>query len=67
MPEICGEAALMLSPDEPGAWIDAIVRLAGDAALRERLVEAGHARVRRFSWTSSARIYLDLIARTVRP
>ncbi len=66
MPEICGDAALLRPPDEPAAWIAAISQLADDDALRSRLIRAGRERVRHFSWTSSAQIYLDLIGRFTR-
>ncbi len=39
---------MYVEPDDPPALADALVRLAGDAALRARLAEAGRLRARRF-------------------
>lgn len=61
MPEICGQAALLRPPDEPAAWIEAVTRLADDHRCRDALIEAGRERVRAYSWSRSASIYLDLI------
>jgi glycosyltransferase involved in cell wall biosynthesis len=48
LPEVAGDAALLADPDAPGALAAAIRRLAGDAALRARLAEAGLRRARLF-------------------
>lgn len=48
IPEIVrhGEHALLVPPRDAGALAAAVIRLAGDAALRAQLVEAGRRRVR---------------------
>lgn len=43
--EIVIEGGTGLYADSPAAWADAIVRLAGDAALRDRMGDAGRRRV----------------------
>ncbi len=48
LPEVAGEAAVYAGPDEDGALEAAILRVAGDVALRERMVRAGAARARLF-------------------
>lgn len=63
MPEICGEAALLRSPDEPSIWIEAICTLADDSAMRSEKIKAGRERAHLYSWSTSAQIYLDLISR----
>ncbi len=60
MPEVCGDAALYASADEPAAWLEQITRLAQDASLGETLRAKGKARYPRFSWRAGARGYLDL-------
>jgi glycosyltransferase involved in cell wall biosynthesis len=45
VPAAAGDAALLIEPGDAGAAEAALRRLAGDAALRERLVAAGVARV----------------------
>jgi glycosyltransferase involved in cell wall biosynthesis len=59
MPEVAGEAALLFDPHDPEAAAQAIVRLLGDAALRERLTAAGRARTRTFSWRATAEATID--------
>jgi glycosyltransferase involved in cell wall biosynthesis len=52
-----GETGLLFDPARPGAMWQAIVRLAGDAALRQRLGEAAAAEIARrdYTWTGNAR------------
>lgn len=54
LPEATGEAAEMVDPDDVGAWVDAIRRVASDQVLRLRLRESGLARAASFSWASVA-------------
>lgn len=46
VPEAAGDAALLISPGDPRAAADALLRVATDGELRRRLVEAGQQRVR---------------------
>jgi glycosyltransferase involved in cell wall biosynthesis len=55
VPDAAGEAALLVPPGDASAAVEALRRLAGDAALRERLVEAGVERVREHTTTSEIR------------
>lgn len=63
MPEICGDAALLRSPDDPAAWIETITDLARTPSARSALIKAGHERVRHYRWKDSAEIYLTLARR----
>ncbi|WP_329616594.1 glycosyltransferase family 4 protein [Streptomyces brevispora] len=58
IPEVAGpdgETCLAVPPADPGALADALGRLLGDAALRERLGAAGRERVlARFTWKQAA-------------
>ena len=44
-------AALLFDPEDPAAIADALSRLLGDQALREKLKEAGVRRAAEFSWS----------------
>lgn len=55
LPEVAGEAALLLGPHDVGAWVRATGRVLADPALRESLRAAGLARARRFTWQAAAR------------
>jgi glycosyltransferase involved in cell wall biosynthesis len=54
LPEVAGDAALLVDPNDVEAIGDGLVRLFGDAALRERLVAAGRERLANFSWERAA-------------
>jgi len=60
LPEICGEAALMASPEDPGAWLRHLTALAGSSALREDLRGRGRIQAARYSWDETAAGYADL-------
>lgn len=51
--EVCGGAALVVENDA-AALADAVVRVLGDAALREGMVARGLEQARLFSWSRSA-------------
>jgi glycosyltransferase involved in cell wall biosynthesis len=53
LPEVVGDAALLIDPMDAGAIADAMARVLGDEALRAELVRRGHERVKAFSWDRS--------------
>jgi glycosyltransferase involved in cell wall biosynthesis len=67
MPEVCGDAALLASPDQPEAWLAHIDSLMAFEQLRANLIERGRKRVQFYSWKRSAQGYLDLIRTKSRP
>jgi len=60
LPEIAGDAALLVDPHDPDAIAGAIARAAGDEDLRRELVARGHVRAEQFTWRSAALQYLDM-------
>lgn len=54
LPEVVGDAGILLPPDDPSAWAGALGRLAGDPQLRESMVAAGRRRAAQFSWEAAA-------------
>lgn len=60
LPEIAGDAALQVDPDQPEAIAEALQRALTDASLRAGLVARGLAQVRRFTWAETARATLAL-------
>ena len=50
LPEVLGDAALLVDPLDTGALASALGTCAGDGPLRERLVAAGHRRAALYSW-----------------
>lgn len=52
LPEVLcdGESGLLVPPESPGALTEALVRLFGDAGLRQRLASGGRAVAARHAW-----------------
>lgn len=62
LPEVCGDAATIASPDDPREWAMQIARMASDPEWREACVRAGLARAARFTWRSSAERLCGVLA-----
>lgn len=60
LPEVAGQAALMLAPDDLSGLVRAMFDLTVKSDLRSRLIAAGLAQARRFSWSQSARQTVQL-------
>jgi glycosyltransferase involved in cell wall biosynthesis len=60
LPEVVGDAALLIDPMDAGAIADAMTRLFDDDALRHALVARGRQRVADFSWDRSAASVRDV-------
>ncbi len=54
LPEVAGDAALLVDPFDVDALAGALEQVAGDEALRADLAARGARRVRRFSWERAA-------------
>jgi glycosyltransferase involved in cell wall biosynthesis len=54
IPEVVGDAGVLLDPDDEHAWAHEIERVLEDPGHRERLRESGLARARAFSWQRTA-------------
>ncbi len=53
LPEVVGDAAVLIDPLQPDAIADAMRRVLTDAALRDDLRQRGLVRARQFSWERS--------------
>lgn len=60
LPEVAGEAAVLVDPLDSAAMAAAMVRLASGEVGREVLRTAGLRQARRFSWEASARKLLEV-------
>lgn len=60
LPEVVGEAGLLLSPHEQAVWSENIHRLLLDAPHRARLVGAGAVQAHHFTWRKAARQLLKV-------
>ena len=58
LPEVVGDAGLLVDPEDPASIAAAMHRVLTDAALRRRMADAGAARAARYTWKRSAeRLY----------
>jgi alpha-1,3-rhamnosyl/mannosyltransferase len=60
LPEVVGDAALLVDPEDVEALAAALDRIWNDDALRARLRERGLLRAAEFSWERTARLTLDV-------
>jgi glycosyltransferase involved in cell wall biosynthesis len=68
LPEVAGDAALLVPPGDAQALAAAMARLLGDAGLRARLGADGRARVvARFSWRAAAERTVEAYRAAMRP
>jgi glycosyltransferase involved in cell wall biosynthesis len=67
MPEVAGDAGLLVDPRDVTSIADGLRRLTEDTELREKLNRAGFARVQEFSWEKSVeetwKVYQELLGR----
>jgi glycosyltransferase involved in cell wall biosynthesis len=61
LPEVAGDAALLVNPLDTDAIAAGMARLVADAGLRHSLVERGSLQIRQFSWAKAARQVLEVL------
>ena len=66
LPEVAGDAAVLVDPYDPKAIADGIYRVLTDEALRRSLRDRGVARARQFSWETSVRRVRDIYGEVCR-
>jgi glycosyltransferase involved in cell wall biosynthesis len=66
LPEVVGDAGLLVDPDDVGAWSAAIARVLREPALAVDLARRGRARARRFTWSETARRTMRIYERIAR-
>jgi glycosyltransferase involved in cell wall biosynthesis len=64
LPEVAGDAALLVDPLDVKSMAEAMNRLLQDEGLRSQLVERGYRQVRQFSWERCARETLAVLEDT---
>lgn len=69
LPEVAGDAALLVPPDDTDALAEALARLIGDRGLRTEKRAAGLRQAALFSWartaTETAAVYREVVAQQV--
>jgi glycosyltransferase involved in cell wall biosynthesis len=61
LPEVAGDAALLVNPLDTDAIAAGMARLVADTGLRRSLVERGSLQIRQFSWAKAARQVLQVL------
>lgn len=65
LPEIAGDAALQVDPDDPEAIASALHHALTDSGLRDQMVARGLAQAQRFTWEQTAQATLALYQRVL--
>jgi glycosyltransferase involved in cell wall biosynthesis len=60
LPEVTGDAALLVDPLDQSSIESALLKIVGDEALRARLREQGIQQAKRFTWREAAEKTLQL-------
>jgi glycosyltransferase involved in cell wall biosynthesis len=61
MPEVAGEGALFVDPNNPTQIAEAVYKIISDQAVRDRLIALGQENIKKFSWEKCARKTLNAI------
>jgi glycosyltransferase involved in cell wall biosynthesis len=65
LPEVVRDAGILVSPDNPDEWCQAMAEMLEDDEARSRLAKAGLERARAFTWDRSADILEEAYARAL--
>jgi glycosyltransferase involved in cell wall biosynthesis len=63
LPEVGGSAVLYVNPDNPREIANAVMTVAGNLSVQEKLRTAGREQAAKFSWVSTARQWQSLLDR----
>lgn len=59
LPEVAGDAALLIDPNDPIQLADAILKIISDTQFRQELIQKGKERAKLFSWERTAKATLN--------
>ena len=65
LPEVLGDAGLLVDPDEPGQMASAIARMLDDEGLATACAASGAMRSRRFDWQQTAQRVYEAYGRAI--
>lgn len=60
MPEVIGEAGILISPKQKSAWVEAIGRVNSDEKLLNEMKKKNEEQVRKFDWAVTAKQTIDV-------
>jgi glycosyltransferase involved in cell wall biosynthesis len=65
LPEVCGEAAYYVNPQNPSDIAEGIIKVLNNSTLRNELINNGLERAKQFSWTISAKKHLNVLEHVI--
>lgn len=65
MPEVAGDAALLIDPTDPDEIASAMQKICNDSVYREELISRGIEQRKKFSWDITAALLWDSLTKTV--
>ncbi len=66
MPEVAGDAALLVNPFQPESIAGAMKKIAEDSVLRDTLIKKGLARKNEFTWQRTSDLLWDSIVKAIK-
>jgi len=60
VPEIVGDAGIIVNPDDIDELAEAVLRVLSDKGLQRSLIQKGYRRAKKFSWDKTARKTLEI-------
>lgn len=67
LPEVVGDAAILLSPADENAWVEALVAVINDHEYRAKLASLGRVRSRNMTWDKSAETVMSVLTKHKSP
>ena len=61
LPEVAGEAALLVDPNNTDEMAEAMRKIAENPSLRPEIIRKGFEQIKKFSWQKTAKGYVDII------
>ncbi len=61
MPEVAGNAAILVNPEDPQEIADAMEKITKNSALKAELIQKGHEQLKKFSWKKCAEKTLQIL------
>ncbi|MFH1621398.1 MAG: glycosyltransferase family 1 protein [Patescibacteria group bacterium] len=64
LPEVVGDAAILLSPNDEDAWVRTMISVMNDPIYRSELAKQGKARSQSMTWDRTARIVMNVLTKS---
>jgi len=65
MPEVIGDAGILLSPHDRSKWVEAIIKLSSSEKKLEEMKEKNKIQVKKFSWDKAAASTLEVYKKAI--